>query len=77
MSDKSMRTTIYFDPVLHRAIRLKAGLTHRSVSNLVNNAVRLALQEDQEDLAAFKARVTEPVMSHEALLKHLKMSGKL
>ncbi|MEP6608232.1 MAG: CopG family transcriptional regulator [Burkholderiaceae bacterium] len=71
------RATVYFEPGLHKAIRLKAADTHRSVSGIVNDAVRLALREDQEDLAAFEDRVAEPVISYEALLKDLKAHGKL
>lgn len=78
MSDEtSKRATVYFEPELHKAIRLKAAHTHRSVSEIVNDAVRLSLREDQEDLAAFEDRVAEPVMSYEALLKDLKANGKL
>jgi hypothetical protein len=73
----SKRATVYFEPALHRAIRLKAAHTHQSVSDIVNDAVRLALREDQEDLAAFEDRVAEPVISYEALLKDLKAHGKL
>jgi hypothetical protein len=73
----SKRATVYFEPELHTAIRLKAAHTHRSVSEIVNDAVRLALREDQEDLGAFEDRVAEPVMSYEALLKDLKAHGKL
>ena len=75
--ETSKRATVYFEPKLHQAIRLKAAHTHRSVSDLVNDAVRLALREDQEDLAAFEDRVAEPVISYEALLKDLKAHGKL
>ena len=71
------RATVYFEPALHQAIRLKAAHTHRSISEIVNDAVRFALREDQEDLAAFDKRVAEPVMSYEALLKDLKANGKL
>ena len=70
------RATVYFEPALHQAIRLKAAHTHRSISEIVNDAVRFALREDQEDLAAFDKRVAEPVMSYEALLKDLKANGK-
>ena len=78
MSDEtSKRATVYFEPELHKAIRLKAAHTHQSVSDIVNDAVRLALREDQEDLAAFEDRVAEPVISYEALLKDLKAHGKL
>ena len=56
---------------------MKAAHTHRSISEIVNDAVRLALREDQEDLAAFEDRVAEPTISYEALLKDLKAHGKL
>lgn len=78
MSEKaSKRATVYFEPALHKAIRLKAAHTNRSVSDIVNDAVRQALREDQEDLAAFEDRAAEPEMSYEALLKDLKAHGKL
>ncbi len=77
MSELSKRSTIYFAPEIHHALRLKAANTHQSVSEVVNEAVRLALREDQEDLAAFEDRVAEPTMSYEALLKDLKAHGKL
>jgi hypothetical protein len=78
MSDNAAkRATVYFEPALHRAIRLKAAHTNRSISEIVNDAVRMALQEDEEDLAAFEDRVAEPVLSYEALLKDLKAHGKL
>lgn len=73
----SKRATVYFEPALHTAIRLKAAHTRQSISEIVNDAVRLALREDQEDLAAFEDRVAEPVLSYEALLKDLKAHGKL
>jgi plasmid stability protein len=71
------RATVYFEPDLHKAIRVKAAHTHRSISEIVNDAVRMALREDQEDLAAFEDRVAEPEISYEALLKDLKAHGKL
>jgi len=75
--ETSKRATVYFQPELHKAIRLKAAHTNRSVSDIVNDAVRLALREDHEDLRAFEDRVAEPVISYEALLKDLKAHGKL
>lgn len=77
MSEISKRSTIYFDPQLHAALRLKAAHSNRSVSDIVNDAVRSALAEDQEDLAAFEDRVAEPSMSYEALLDDLKAHGKI
>jgi hypothetical protein len=75
--ETSKRATVYFQPELHQAIRLKAAHTNRSVSDIVNDAVRLALREDHEDLRAFEDRVAEPVITYEALLKDLKAHGKL
>ncbi|RJX20784.1 MAG: CopG family transcriptional regulator [Desulforudis sp.] len=77
MSKATKRSTVYFEPEIHNALRLKAASTHRSVSDLVNEAVRHALREDQEDLAAFEERIAEPTMSYEALLENLKAHGKL
>ena len=77
MSELSKRSTIYFDPELHRALRIKAASSHQSVSEIVNNALRQALREDQEDLAAFAERANEPTLSYEELLNDLKAHGKL
>lgn len=77
MSEVSKRSTVYFEPALHKAIRLKAAHTHRSISDVVNDAVRYSLREDQQDLSAFDERVNEPEISYEALLKDLKAHGKL
>ena len=77
MGETSKRATIYFDSELHRALRVKAAHTQRSVSQLVNDAVRLTLTEDQEDLAAFEERGNETTISYEALLNELKANGKL
>ncbi|MBK5225096.1 MAG: CopG family transcriptional regulator [Thermoleophilia bacterium] len=71
------RSTIYFDPELHQALRLKAASTNRSVSEIVNEAVSRALKEDQEDLAAFGDRTAEPTISYEELLDDLKKHGRI
>lgn len=77
MGMTSKRSTVYFDEDLHAALRLKAAHTHRSLSEIVNDAVRLALAEDQEDLAAFQERAAEPTLSYEELLNDLKAHGKI
>jgi hypothetical protein len=71
------RSTIYLDPMLHRALRLKSVETSRSLSNLVNAAVREALAEDAEDLAAFDKRADEPLVSFQDMLKRLKADGRI
>jgi hypothetical protein len=77
MSDLSKRSTVYFDPSVHQALRLKAATLHTSVSELVDEAVRLLMREDQEDLAALADRISEPSISYEALLGDLKKHGKI
>ena len=68
---------MYFDPSLHKALRIKAAHTDRSLSELVNAAVRQTLAEDEQDLATFAERAREPTLSFEDVLKDLKRRGKL
>lgn len=77
MSNLSKRSTVYFDPSVHRALKLKAASSDISLSEIVDEAVRLLISEDGEDLAAFTDRVNEPKISYEALLKDLKKHGKI
>ena len=68
---------MYFDPDLHRALRLKGAETDQSLSDLVNEAVKSALGEDAEDLAAFEEREAEPDLPFENVVKDLKRRGKI
>ena len=77
MSNATKRSTIYFDPQLHQALRLKAAETDRSISDIVNDAVKLALADDAEDLAAFEERASEPSVAFEEAVKALRRSGKI
>ena len=71
------RATVYFDPVLYCALRLKAAETDRSLSDIVNEAIKLCLVEDTEDMAAFTERAKEPDLLFEDVLKELRRSGKI
>ncbi|HLC41869.1 MAG TPA: CopG family transcriptional regulator [Methylomirabilota bacterium] len=71
------RATVYFTSEIHKALRHKAAETERSVSDLVNDAVRLSLAEDAEDLAAFEERAAEPNLSFERLVRNLRRRGKI
>lgn len=71
------RSTVYFDPAIHRVLKLMAIETDQSISDIVNDAIRHELAQDQEDLAAFVKRAKEPTISYEALLKKLKADGKI
>ena len=77
MATLTKRSTIYFDPVLHKALRMKSAATSQSVSDLVNDAVREVLSEDADDLAVFEKRAGEPLISYETMLKRLKADGRL
>jgi hypothetical protein len=74
---QAKRVTIYIDPELHKALRLKAVETSCSVSELVNNAVREAIAEEAEDLAAFEERAGEPLISYDEMIKRLRKDGRI
>jgi hypothetical protein len=77
MHAETKRATVYFDSELHRALRFKSAATQRSISELVNQAVRFSLAEDAEDLAAFEVRSNEPDLSFEDVVQDLKLRGKI
>ena len=77
MSTLTKRATIYLDPVLHKALRLQSIETSRSVSELVNDAVRDQLAEDARDLALFDERANEPSVDFEDFVKGLKHDGTI
>jgi len=71
------RATIYFDPDIHRILKMKAAETSTTISEIINNTIKQELKEDQDDLKAFKDRISEPVISYEKLLNDLKNDGKI
>lgn len=77
MTTQTKRTTIYLDPDLHKALRLKAATISKSVTELINEAVRESLAEDAEDFASFEERANEPLISYDEMVKRLKKNGKL
>jgi len=77
MSTTQKRATVYLDPEIHRALRLKAAETDRTMSDLVNEAIQLALAEDAEDLDAFDQRDSEPNLPFEDVVKELRRRGKI
>ena len=68
---------MYFEPEVHKALRLRAAATDQSISDMVNDAVKLALAEDAEDLLAFDKRKREPDLDFEQFVKALKRRGKI
>lgn len=73
----AVRSTVYIEPDLHHALRLKSAQSRRSMSDIVNEALRQALREDEQDLAAARKRVREPALSYEDFLAKLKADGTL
>jgi hypothetical protein len=72
----SKRTKVYFDPEIHRALKRQAVLANTSVSELVDEAIRLVLADDELDLATVSVRSDEPFISYEMLINDLKKHGK-
>lgn len=77
MAAHTKRATIYFDPELHKALKLKALETSRSITDLVNQAVRQVLSEDVEDILAFEERKKDPLISYDQMIKNLRKDGKI
>lgn len=77
MASLTKRATIYFDPAIHRVLKVKSAETEHSISEIINEALRHELAEDQEDLADFSKRAKESSISYENLLKKLKADGKI
>jgi plasmid stability protein len=74
---EAVRSTVYLEPDLHQALRLKSAHSQRSMSDIVNEALRQALREDQEDLTAVRSRAKERALSYEDFLAKLKADGTL
>lgn len=77
MPQLSQRSTIYFDPDMHKALRLKAAEENRSISEIVNEAIAMLTAEDAEDIADYDARTSEPGISYADFVKSLKADGIL
>ena len=77
MRTATKRATVYLDADLHKALRFKAVEMSRSISDLINEAIRQSLAEDAEDIAAFEERVGEPLISYDEMVKKLRKDGRL
>ena len=77
METSVKRATIYLDEVVHKALKIKALETSRSISGLVNSALKEALADDAEDLGAFENRADEPLLSYAEMVKRLKKDGRI
>lgn len=77
MRAAAKRSTVYLEPEVHRVLRLKAAETDRTISELVNEALKQSLAEDAEDLAAFDERTRERSVSFEKAVRDMRRRGKL
>ncbi len=77
MTTSAKRATVYFDPNIHKALKLKSIETSKSISELVNEAVKSALAEDAEDIIAFEDRADESLISFSDMVKRLKKDGRI
>ena len=77
MASETKRATIYFDPAIHKALKFKSIETSRSISTLVNEAVKAALSEDADDIMAYENRIDEPLISFSDMVKRLKKDGRI
>ena len=77
MATPAKRATVYFDPIIHKALKLKSIETSKSISELVNTAVKDALAEDADDISAFEERANEPLVSFSEMVKRLKKDGRI
>ena len=75
--DESNRATIYFDADVHRALRLRAAACNRSISDMVNEAVRMTLAEDADDLRDADQRQDEESIGFEEFVSSLRNSGRI
>ena len=75
--ENSKRATVYFSADVHKALRLRAAASDRSVSDMVNDAVRAALAEDATDLESFTTRRAEKSVSFESFVSGLKRRGRI
>ena len=77
MAEPQKRATVYLDPTIHKALRIKSAETDRTISELVNEALRASLAEDADDLEAFEVREREPDLLYEEVVRDLRRRGKV
>jgi len=75
--DETKRATVYFDADVHRALRLRAAACNRSISEMVNEAVRMTLAEDADDLRDAEQREAEQSSGFEDFVASLRDSGRI
>ena len=59
MSSLAKRSTVYFEPARRNTLKLRTASSDTSISELIDEAVRLLMREDQEDLPAAVRKRTD------------------
>ena len=77
MGSQTKRATVYFEAEIHRALRMKSASSDRTISEVVNEAVKLNLAEDAEDIEAFESRAKEPDLDFEKVVRGLRQRGQI
>ena len=77
MAVLTKRATIYFEPLIHKTLKMKSVEVSKSLSELINDIIKRELLEDKLDLDTFANRVSEPTVTYELMLKKLKSDGKI
>ncbi|NIP38820.1 MAG: CopG family transcriptional regulator [Candidatus Dadabacteria bacterium] len=77
MSVSQKRATVYFDPDIHKALKIKSLETSKSLSELVNRAVKELLAEDAEDIDDIEKRADDKLISYAEMVKRLKKDGRI
>ena len=77
MSELNKRATVYFDPDIHKALKIKAAVTNKSISEFIDQAIKHEFADDEEDIRSLKERANEPTISFEKVLRDLKSNGKI
>ncbi len=77
MAVLTKRATIYFDPLIHKTLKMKSVEVSKSLSELINDIIRREFLEDKSDLNAFTDRISEPTVTYESMLQKLKLDGKI
>ncbi len=71
------KATLYLDDTVHQALRMKAAETRQSMSDLVNEALKVSLREDLEDISDWKKRRNEKTYGYEEFLAQLEADGTI
>lgn len=76
MSQTARRaTTLYLNPKIAKAAKIKAAITGKSLSTLANEGLALILREDEQLIRLARARSRQPARDYEEFIKELRRDG--